>query len=307
MHPILKKIDKKLAQLPSISAISDYLTGSELNSLLLEVFRRRIKQITPQKLLKQFGTNRFVQLATVDAIPMKSLELKCLQLAEQSGFTAVVLSPLAPLGSCSVVGKVDQNNIVSALRGTEVVSDATNVLALQVAEDMKKSGKKSNLIQYATVHRHVRGQAFDNPAFSAHFSVFCLVTGGQDTGNFKFESKQLRNHLILHYQLLSEHFSDELLTTKIFLKNRDSDFKSTLAEKLSQGMSDRTVQWIEEENPNEYYQQVQFKIYLRSQGQLIDLADGGLVDWTQKLLSNRKQRLFISGIGLELVNKLTVN
>jgi hypothetical protein len=34
---------------------------------------------------------------------------------------------------------------------------------------------------------------------------------------------------------------------------------------------------------------------------LLELADGGAVDWTQKLLSDAKERLVISGIGSERV------
>ena len=35
--------------------------------------------------------------------------------------------------------------------------------------------------------------------------------------------------------------------------------------------------------------------------------DGGLVDWTQKLIPNKKHRLFISGCGIELVHKIWSN
>lgn len=34
-------------------------------------------------------------------------------------------------------------------------------------------------------------------------------------------------------------------------------------------------------------------------GEEQEIADGGWVDWTQKLLENRKERLLISGVGLE--------
>ena len=34
-------------------------------------------------------------------------------------------------------------------------------------------------------------------------------------------------------------------------------------------------------------------------GQPVELVDGGSVNWTQKLLSNAKERLVISGIGSE--------
>jgi hypothetical protein len=31
----------------------------------------------------------------------------------------------------------------------------------------------------------------------------------------------------------------------------------------------------------------------------VDVGDGGFVDWTQRLLGNRKERLLISGIGID--------
>jgi hypothetical protein len=97
-------------------------------------------------------------------------------LAKSKGFTPVTLSPLALFGTCSTVAFVDQNNVVTALRGTEVVSDATNVFAILIARDFKKK-KDHGLIKYAATHRHARSQALSNPAFTAHFGIFCLATG----------------------------------------------------------------------------------------------------------------------------------
>ncbi|HEY6886222.1 MAG TPA: hypothetical protein VI300_00545, partial [Solirubrobacter sp.] len=37
------------------------------------------------------------------------------------------------------------------------------------------------------------------------------------------------------------------------------------------------------------------------EGSAVGLADGGRTDWTQRLLSNRKERLLTSGIGLGLM------
>jgi hypothetical protein len=36
----------------------------------------------------------------------------------------------------------------------------------------------------------------------------------------------------------------------------------------------------------------------------VDIGDGGIVPWTQRLLSNRKERLCIGGFGLELACRL---
>ena len=44
------------------------------------------------------------------------------------------------------------------------------------------------------------------------------------------------------------------------------------------------------------------KIYVQTpEGEWIELGDGGSVDWTQRLLSNSKERLIASGIGSERV------
>ena len=50
----------------------------------------------------------------------------------------------------------------------------------------------------------------------------------------------------------------------------------------------------------EGYLDVCFHIHATTpSGQRLELVDGGAVNWTQKLLSNAKERLVISGIGSE--------
>lgn len=51
-----------------------------------------------------------------------------------------------------------------------------------------------------------------------------------------------------------------------------------------------------------YYRDVCFKIHARTPaGEMLELADGGSVAWTETLLSDKKERLVISGIGSERV------
>lgn len=54
-----------------------------------------------------------------------------------------------------------------------------------------------------------------------------------------------------------------------------------------------------------YYSGLTFRISVaHSSGQVFPLADGGFVDWTQRLLADRKERLLTSGIGAELCVKM---
>ena len=49
-----------------------------------------------------------------------------------------------------------------------------------------------------------------------------------------------------------------------------------------------------------YYVWAGFQIFVKdSKGAELFLVDGGFTDWTQKLLSDRKERLLISGMGTE--------
>jgi len=285
--------------------LSEKIPASELNTLLLELFRTRAKKVKPAELLRQFEKNRFASPSEVDTIDFKEFELRCLKLAKNKGFVPITLSPLAPFGTCSAVAFVDQNNIVTALRGTEVVSDATNVFALLMAKELKAK-KDSEPLKYAATHRHVRSQALSNPAFTAHFGIFCLATGGPDSGSFNFELEQLLDHIQTHLAVYSNEFdlSKEQLLLKIFLKQENEIFKQKLKDRMK-NMNDSMVIQIERQvDPGNYYKLVQFKFFVVRNGQEINLSDGGFVDWTQKLIPNKKHRLIISGVGTELIHKM---
>jgi hypothetical protein len=48
-----------------------------------------------------------------------------------------------------------------------------------------------------------------------------------------------------------------------------------------------------------YYTDLCFKVHARAGGELIELGDGGFTDWGGKLSASRKERLLISGIGID--------
>lgn len=54
-----------------------------------------------------------------------------------------------------------------------------------------------------------------------------------------------------------------------------------------------------------YYQDVCFHIFAKnSQDRIVQLSDGGTVDWVAKFLTSDKERAFTSGFGSELIQKL---
>lgn len=302
MKKILDRVRTKAVGSDIVKLLSSELSGTEFNSLLLEIFSSRASAISSPELLNAFKRNRFVGLGKINTIKSRETELNWLRYSTSEGFEALTLSPVAPLGTCSAMATVSQHKVLSSIRGTEVVADATNVLALQIASELQYANDKSKTIKYSTVHRHVRGQYFDNPNYSAHFAVFCMVSGGFDRGNYDFEMEQLEQHIKILLALIKKEFPANEISIKFFLKQNNSIFPERLNKK-EYCWSKLPYQFVYDTD-NKYYQLLQFKIYLHRGEERIDLADGGFVDWIQNLSGNRKLRCMISGAGLDLIQKL---
>ena len=303
---IIRKIAERTG-IPHIAeTLTEKLSGTELNSLLMTVYDGKAKKTGPPALLKQYQQNRFVQPAGTDMISLLETELAVLKLYKAHQFTPIELSPVAAFGTCSVVAAVDQKKIISALRNTEVMADATNAIALHIA-DIKQSGNVniSDLLRFSTVHRHVRTQPPKDPRFSPHFKIGCLVSSGRDTGNYEFEKASLEEHFKVWVELLQNIFHIQHIRFK--LQPRGGYDPENFLPKTLQYLQENTGFdiSIDPDSPsNEYYKGIQFKTIIQYRDQEIEIADGGFVDWTQQLLGNKKERLLISGFGLSLLYEL---
>lgn len=290
-----------------ISLLADELSGTELNSLLLEVFSRRAQQPTAPELLKQYEQNRFVQPANTDFIHLLEKSLQTLKCLSRHQFLPLQVSPLSQLGTCSVVATVDQDKVVSALRNCEVLSDATNALAMYISSQKKKqkNNNASTHIKYCTTQRHVRSQPFQVKGFSPHFTIGCLVSAGTDTGNYGFEKKAIAEHFVALQEVLTTVFNAGPVRFRLQQRADYPDaFIPAMLEYLHAQLPALEVTVDETPGSNNYYKGLQFKAVITLQQRDFEIADGGLVTWTQQLLNNKKERFFISGFGLELLNKL---
>jgi hypothetical protein len=293
-----------------VEVLSERLSSPDLNSLLLEVFAQKTAQTSPADLLRAYRQNRFVRPAEVDAVGFSEFCLEWLKSAQVAGFQAIQLSPLSPLGTCSALATVHQNKVLSALRGTEVVADATNALALESAVRRQAQGFPSAPMHFSVAHRHVRAQEVPPvPGFSAHFGILGLTSAGRDVGNFDFEKENLWRHIGFYKNYFEEKLG--LAPVKIRLKSlgeageENRLFQSVLAF-LQNAEPDWEIEVVEcKQSEQEYYRRLQFKILIpASLGSELEIADGGFTDWTQRLSNNRKERFLISGVGLELLFKL---
>ena len=293
-----------------LEVLTQRLSQSDLQSLLLEVYRQRAYTLTPAHLLGQYERNRFVQPAAVD--PKQLLEFDRLAYSVlPSSFELLELSPVCPLGTNSIVAPVDQDNAVTTIRNTEVCSDSTNVLALECARRRRGSyrgkGRPEADTKLCASHRLLRPHLPDHPASFPHFRIFSLCTAGRDRGSYGFEVAALREHLEFYVRLMQSAgqagFRLEAVRTSItvFDETRYQVLKAEVLDKLSRSYPNAEFLFNQEqESGRGYYSGVRFQIYARDNaGTDHFLVDGGFTDWTQQLLNNRKERLLISGLGSE--------
>lgn len=305
MAKLLERILREGGVPDLLEILGERLAPTDLQSLLLEVFRRRAARQTPAGLLEQYEKNRFVRPSILDPRDLSEFDRIAFSVAAPQ-FEPIEISPVAPLGTCSSVAPLDQNLSVATVRNTEVVSDATNVLALECALRRRallhSDPRNRDRVRLCVSQRHLRPQKFDHPSLFAHFRIFALVTAGRDEGSHRFESEAFREHLDFHLRL--------------FAALRESGF-SIGAARVAISLLDSTIPFevdslvatypdvrfdVGPSASQGYYEILRFKLFAEDRlGTEHEIGDGGFTDWTRKLLSNKKERLLISGLGTERV------
>ena len=284
----LERLERDAGAPGLIDILSRRLSPTDLQSVLLEVYRQRTNDLTPSEVLRRYKESRFSRpspicpaaLAAVRATAFDSLKVD---------FSLLQLSPLAPVGTCSALATCDQNKIVSTVRNLEVAADPTNALALEAALRRRREEE----VHLAAVQRVVRAQYFDNAEDTyAHFELLGLLSSARRGRDF------LLRHLRALLNFLGR-FPEGLGELSVRLTPLDRRGESAADELLQQLPQDfphcRVVLDRERTTGRGYYQKVCYKLFAGE----IEVGDGGYTDWTSQLLNNRKEQCLIGGIGLD--------
>jgi hypothetical protein len=283
-----------------LERLASELGGSELHSLLLEVMHRRATARTPAEVAAQYGRDPFCAPCPVDQRTSVAVDAELLAAAQ--GFEAIELSPVAPLGTCSAVAPTHQNRVLSALRGTEVVSDPTNVLALECARRLR--AQPGDACHFATSQRVLRAQPVPRlPGYSQHFRIFVLASGGTEAKDHAFTVETLA----LHVRTMSTAL-DRLEALGFVFGARRLDVLATepraaLGDRLAESVRSARLPVKRRVLDHAYYSGgLRYMLWVHDQdGTPIPLIDGGAFDWLAQLASNRRAVLVASGMGAQLV------
>jgi hypothetical protein len=305
MSRITDRIEQDLG-VPGLAAmLAERLEPADLQSLLLDVYRRLAQRRPTSALLAEYTTNRFVHPSKIP--PVQMLEWDRTAFAHlPDNCEAIELSPVCPLGASAAMSGLSQDRVLATIRNTEVISDSTNVLALEAAvrrRALKRANARSSEpVHVAASHRLLRTQHYANPALSSHFRVFSLCSAGRDRGSFMFEIESLAFHIGFYLSAVRAFVGAAApLRVSVTLLGEGATLTraaETLVRQLRERFSDVDTSFDPDRTAGrEYYRTMCFWILSDD----VQLADGGFVDWTQRLLGDAKERLLVSGVGSDRV------
>jgi hypothetical protein len=277
------------------------LSGSDFTSLMLAVARRRAAQETPAGLLRRYRSDRFVQ---PDRTGWQLLRAAEDQLAAHlpPGTELLTLPPLVPLGTHAVLGPMSQDKVVSTARGTEVAADPTNALALEAAA--RRRADPSATVRLAAFQRVVRAPR-PQPGYLPHFSLLGLVTAGRDDGGHRFE----REAVAAQIRSLATGLAAAGLGPAQLACTPLSPAGESVAAALPAALGGSPVHVItdrQRQSGRGYYRDLCFKLNVRAGTGWAEIGDGGFTDWTARLTASAKERLLISGVGIDRVVAMTI-
>jgi len=171
------------------------LSPRDLQSLLLALHAERAARRGQNELSADFARLPLLQPGPVD--PRLSQTLSDALFRAAAAFEAVELSPLLPFAATHRLGRVHQNNVLTATRSSELVADPSTALALIAAQRRKTTASRERPLHLCALHRCVRMQPAP-PGLLPHFRLFALLSAERKHADFR----TLRQHLRVYLQAL---------------------------------------------------------------------------------------------------------
>ena len=270
------------------------LSGSDFTSLMLEVARRRAAREAPATVVRRYRNDRFVQPAGSSWQTLRRAE-DLMTGNLPASYELLTLAPLAPLGTHSALATVSQDKVVTAMRACEVAADPTNALALEAA--VRRLARPAETVRLAAVQRVVRAQQ-TAPGYLPHFGLLGLATGGRDGGGRQFERAAVADHVrSLAAGLAAAGLAPVQLAVTPLSAAGDSVAAAVAADLA--GALIEVVTDTDRQSGRGYYRDLCYKINVQSAGAWQEVGDGGFTDWAARLTASSKERLLISGLGID--------
>lgn len=298
--PVLDRVLPAIGGMATVEALSA-LSGSDFTSVMLEVARRRAARETPASVRHRYTLDRFAQPGRTPWRSIRRAEDALLG-SLPDDVEMLTLAPVVPLGTHSALGTVSQHKVLTAIRPCEVAADPTNALALE-ASVRRRALDRTGTVKLAGLQRVVRAQQFQGAHSSAHFTLFGLVTAGRDQGSYRFERSALAEHLRFAVAGVAATGLQHVHVALTPLSEAGERIAAAVIDELDQDRGPAAAAVIVLDHTRQrgrsYYRDLCFKVNAHVCGTLEEIGDGGFTDWTRQLAASNKERLLISGIGVD--------
>ena len=278
---------------------------SDRRGELLALAREDAATRRPADLGRQWTDDATVRPSATDQRTATAYDALALESAPE--YEALLLSPVAPLGTSTVVAPMSQDRILTTIRPNEVVSDPTNVLALEAARRLRDDPAEH--VRLCTAHQVLRMQPVPpGVGFTRHFRLFSLLDAGPSRPYDGFEVDAVVAQLGIHLRILtaaSERFGLQWRdpVAKIFADDRLPAIADRLSSALSAAHPDIGIEHAPLESA--YYGGLRVKLLVHDRaGTPCDWIDLGAHDWVARLTSNGRQRCIASAVGIQLLPQL---
>jgi len=308
------------------SVASDRPASHDHRGELLAEVRDAAARRRPAQLLAQWADDGLVEPSGVDL--RTSVALDAMALAAASDYDALLLSPVAPLGVTSALAPTSQDRVLSTIRPVEVVSDPTNVLALEAARRLRTA--PADVVRLCTVHQTLRMQpAPAGRGRTRHFRMFALADAGRARADDDFEVEAVLGQIGAYRRLLVASagvgFGGDAgggggaggggagagggarggAGGDARAIVRADAGHGVLGERVAAAIAERwpEVEVVREPLANPAYYdglRVGYGVHTRG-GDFVELVDVGRFDWVGRLTSDRRHRFVASAIGIQLL------
>jgi hypothetical protein len=293
LSPAVVRVLGKLGDPGVLDRLAE-LSGSDFTSLMLEVARRRAARETPAAVVRRYRTDRFVRPASSSFWQLRRAE-DLLTGNLPPDYELLTLSPVVPLGTHSVLGAVSQDKVVTAMRACEAAADPTNALALEAA--VRRLAEPLGIVRLAAVQRVVRAQQ-TAPGYLPHFGLLGMATAGRDRGGRQFEREAVAEHV----NALAAGLADAGLAPVQLALTPLSAAGEAVAAAVAGELAGPLIEVIadpQRQSGRGYYRDLCFKINVQSAARWHEVGDGGFTSWAALLTASGKERLLISGLGID--------
>ncbi|WP_143762098.1 hypothetical protein [Isoptericola variabilis] len=274
---------------------------SDVRPAYLADARRFAERRRPVDLRRQCHADATVRPSPLDQRTAVAYDAVALDAA--TGYEAVLLSPVTPLGTCSVVSPTSQDRAVSTTRGTEVVSDPTNVLAIEAASRL--AADPDARVRLTTVHQTLRPGQVGLPAgFSTHFRLFCLADAGRREPDDGFEVRAVVEQVAAPLRVVraaADRFG-LLPGAPSATVLADDDGRPALGDRVAARLAETGLPVTREPLSSPYYSGLRVTLTVPDpSGEPLQLADVCAHDWVAQIAGDRRQRFVASALGLQLL------